>query len=238
MPTVKPRPKSKPVSKLRKSAPLFATVGDLLERLGGISAHRVCADPPPGTATVADYARRNGRTASGTLCELVDGTFVEKPMGSPESVIATEIIGRLWVYLAANPVGFMGGEGYFVRVGPQQVSVADGVVVLWKAGEPRRVKRCIITDDVPALVFEIPKPSNTKAEITRKLAEFFAAGTLVAWVVDSRTGTAEIYTSATDKVAVPRDGVLTAEAVLPGFALPLATAFAWLPKATPRGRKP
>ena len=57
------------------------------------------------------------------------------------------------------------------------------------------------------------------------MAEFFAAGTQVAWVVDSQTGTAEIYTSATDKVAVPRDGVLTAEAVLPGFALPLAVVF-------------
>ena len=130
------------------------------------------------------------------------------------------------MYLKANPVAYQGGSGYSVRVGPQQVRVADGVVVLWKAGEPRRIKNCIITDDVPAMVFEIPKPSNTKAEIARKLAEFFAAGTLVAWVVDSRTGTADIYTSATDKVTVPRDGVLTAEAVLPGFALPLAVLFA------------
>ena len=194
----------------------------LLRRLGDIPPDRVRADPPPGAATEADLIRLDGRKPK---CELIDGTLVEGAGGCPESYLTRVITGELGVYLKANPFAFQGGSGYSVRVGPQQVRVADGVVVLWKAGEPRRVKRCIITDDIPAMIFEIPKPSNTKAEIARKLAEFFAASTLVAWVVDSRTGTADIYTSATDKVAVPRDGVLTAEAVLPGFALPLAVAF-------------
>ncbi len=194
----------------------------LLRRLGDIPPERVRADPPPGTATEADLILLDGQKPK---CELIDGTIVEKTAGCPESYLSSQLIGELGVYLKANPIAFQSGAGYSVRVGPQQVRVPDGAVVLWNAGEPRRVKRCVITDDVPALIFEIPKPSNTKAEIARKLAEFFAAGTQVAWVVDSQTGTADIYTSATDKVAVPRDGVLTAEAVLPGFALPLAVVF-------------
>ena len=213
-----------PLTPRRLAVPQTATLpAGLLRRLGDIPPERVRLDPPPGTATEADLILLDGQKPK---CELIDGTLVERAGGCPESYLTCEIIGELGVYLKANPVAFQGGSGYSVRVGPQQVRVADGVVVLWKAGEPRRVKRCIITDDVPAMIIEIPKPSNTKAEIARKLKEFFAAGTLVAWVVDWRTGTAEIYTSATDKVAVPRGGVLTAEAVLPGFALPLAVLFA------------
>jgi len=195
----------------------------LLYRLGDIPPERVRAEPPPGTATEADLILLDGQKPK---CELIDGTLVERAGGCPESYLTCVITGEVGVYLKANPVAFQGGSGYSVRVGPQQVRLADGVVVRWKAGESRRVKSCIITDDIPAMIFEIPKPSNTKADIARKLAEFFAAGTQVAWVVDSRTGTADIYTTATDKVTVPRDGVLTAEAVLPGFALPLAVVFA------------
>ena len=194
----------------------------LLRGLGDISPDRVRADPPPGTATEADLVRLDGQKPK---CELIDGTLVERAAGCPESYLSAVITGEIGIYLKANPVAFQGGAGYLVRVRPQQVRVSDGVVVLWKAGEPRRVKRCVIAADVPAMIIEVFSPSNTKAEIARKLAEFFAAGTQVAWVVDSATGTADIYTSATDKVAVPRDGVLTAEAVLPGFALPLAVVF-------------
>ncbi len=206
-----------------KFAPPFATVGELLRRLGDISPDRVRADPPPGTATEADLLREENEKP---VCELIDGTLVEKAMGSPESFLAATIIGEIYLYLKSNPVGFLGAPDYLVRVSRDQVRVPDVAVTLWKAGEPRRVPRVAVADTAPALVVEVLSPSNTKAEIARKLAEFFAAGTQVAWVVDSQTGTAEIYTSATDEVAVPRDGVLTAEAVLPGFALPLAVVFA------------
>lgn len=204
-------------------APPFATVGELLRRLGDISPDRVRADPPLGTATEADLAHRDGLKPT---CELIDATLVEKAMGSAESFLAMTIAVKIGIYLESNPLGYLGGEAYLVRVSEAQVRAPDVAVTLWKAGGPQRVQRKAFADDIPALVVEVLSPSNTKAEIARKLGEFFVAGTLVAWVVDSQTGTADIYTTATDKVAVPRDGVLTAEAVLPGFALPLAVVFA------------
>ena len=146
-------------------------------------------------------------------------------MGNAESSLAMTIGGEIRIYLKVNRVGYLGGEAFLVRVSEKQMRAPDVAVTLWKAGEPRRIPSDALAVTVPALVVEVLSPSNTKAEIARKLKEFFAAGTLVAWVVNWRTGTAEIYTSATDKVAVPRDGVLTAEAVLPGFALPLAVVF-------------
>ncbi len=204
-------------------APPFATVGELLRRLGDISPDRVRANPPPGTAIEADLLCEKNEKP---ICELIDGTLVEKAMGSAESFLTATIIVEIGIYLKTNRVGFLGGEAYFVRVSEAQVRAADVAVTLWRQDEAHHVPRKAFADEVPALVVEVLSPSNTRAEIARKLAEFFAAGTLVAWVVDSATGTAEISTSPTDKVAVPRDGVLAAEAVLPGFALPLAVVFA------------
>ena len=58
----------------------FEDLGELLERLGGISPGRICLDPFPGTATKRDLLRKHGRPRK--LYELVEGTLVEKPMGA------------------------------------------------------------------------------------------------------------------------------------------------------------
>jgi hypothetical protein len=62
------------------------SVGDLLVSLGGISSARVRCDPALGTATVDDVIRVRDQTRR--ICELVDGTLVEKIVGAAESFIA------------------------------------------------------------------------------------------------------------------------------------------------------
>jgi hypothetical protein len=52
------------------------TLGDLLNRLGGVSLDRVRMTPPPGHATEGDVIDVEAR--ENRLCELVDGTLVEK----------------------------------------------------------------------------------------------------------------------------------------------------------------
>ena len=64
--------------------PNHRTVADLLERLGGIAAHRVLLDPMPGEATEQDVIDLHDR--ENRLFELVDGTLVEKVMGFDESI--------------------------------------------------------------------------------------------------------------------------------------------------------
>jgi hypothetical protein len=62
------------------------TLADLLASLGGISAARVRLRPFPGTATERDVIAIHDR--ENRLCELVDGTLVEKVMGFDESIYA------------------------------------------------------------------------------------------------------------------------------------------------------
>ena len=67
------------MSTLLTSSPSIPTLGDLLERLGGVPAERVRYFPLPGTATVADVVEIRDRERR--LCELVGGVLVQKPIG-------------------------------------------------------------------------------------------------------------------------------------------------------------
>jgi len=60
-------------------SPPSPRVSDLLEQLGDIPAFRVLLPPVPVTATVEDVVEVRNRERR--LCELVDGTLVEKGMG-------------------------------------------------------------------------------------------------------------------------------------------------------------
>ncbi len=64
------------MSTLLISSPEIPTLGNLLDRLGGISADRVRYYPLPGTATVADVAAIHDREE--TTFELIDGVPVAK----------------------------------------------------------------------------------------------------------------------------------------------------------------
>src|SRR5487761_519570 len=78
------------------------TVADLLERLGDIPPHRVRMKPYPGTATEKDVIAAEAALDK-RLCELVDGTLVEKPMGQYESRLAAVLIHLLETFLDKHP---------------------------------------------------------------------------------------------------------------------------------------
>lgn len=226
MPATKSRPKS------RKAAVPFATLGELLDRLGGITPHRVCADPPPGTATLRDFTRRDGRAASGAVCELIDRTLVEKPTGAQEPTIAIEIAYYIRRHLEDHPVAFVSGEAYPVLLAAGLVRSPDVSVTLWETRPDGTFPTGPVARDIPALAVEVISPSNTAGEMRRKLGHYFAAGVRVVWFVDPHNRDAAIYTGPDDVILLDATGVLTAESVLPGFKLPLAVVFAHGPDLT------
>src|SRR6267154_6789969 len=89
------------------------TLGDLLDRLGGISPDRVLCEPPPGQATEIDVTR--AETQEGRLCELVDGTLVEKAMGFNESLLAGALISLLRAFVIPRNLGLVSGEAGMMR---------------------------------------------------------------------------------------------------------------------------
>ncbi|HLL89917.1 MAG TPA: hypothetical protein VK324_11505, partial [Tepidisphaeraceae bacterium] len=82
--------------------------------LGDVPLERVILDPLPGTATEQDlllFVERDKR-----LCELVDGTLVEKPVGTEESLIATQIITAMNTFATARKLGLVYAPDALMRM--------------------------------------------------------------------------------------------------------------------------
>src|SRR5687768_11349658 len=99
------------------------TLGDLLESLGGISPARVLLNPSPGRATVQDVVQVRDRDRR--LCELVDGTLVEKPVGYRESVLALAIAAALRSFVVPRNLGLVTGESGMMQLFAGLVRIPD-----------------------------------------------------------------------------------------------------------------
>jgi len=211
----------------RTTKPPYPTVAGLIQQLGGIPGERIRMRPFPGTATEDDL-----NTPEGELCELIDGTLVEKAMGSEESFLAGSLFLEIATHVRAGGLGVtLPGDGY-IRLGPGKVRIPDVTYIPWESFPGGEFPDEAFWTVNPGLVVEVLSPRNTPKEIDRKLAELFAAGCKLAWVIDPPTKTAKVYTSPKRFKLLDETGTLDGGKVLPGFALPLAELFA--PPARPK----
>ena len=215
------------------------SLGDLLDRLGGVSPTRVLLTPPPGTATVRDGVRMRDRHKR--LCELVDGTLVEKVMGAKESYVGVRLSALLdrWNDDAGN-LGMILGADVTLKFLKKLVRIPDVSFTRWEQLPGRVVPAAPVPEVSPDLVVEVLSEGNTAREMERKLKEYFLAGVRLVWFVDDRTRSVRAYTSPDDSTAFGPGDTLTGGDVLPGFAVPVARLFENLPQtppAKPRKRK-
>jgi Uma2 family endonuclease len=203
----------------------------LHERLGGVPLTRIRRNPPPGSATEEDLLR-----AQKPICELIDGVLVEKPMGAVESVLGVHIARLIGNHVEAADLGVILGEAGYIRLGENHVRAPDVTFVPWSEFPNGEVPEDEAFWTVaPGLIVEVLSPGNTKAEIDRKLDEFFTAGCKLAWVIDPRKKTARVYTSAKKFKEYGKTDTLDGGKVLPGFKLKLADLFS---ATKPRKKKP
>lgn len=201
----------------------LVTVGDLLDRLGGIPARRVLLHPTPGTATEADLLKI--LDGNERICELVEGSLVEKPMGLEESMIALLIGAEILGFARRRRLGrISGGDGPY-RLFGGLVRLPDVAYISYDRLPGRKIPKAPIPDLAPDLAVEILSRSNTAAEIRRKLGEYFSAGVRLAWIVDPKKKTVRVYTSANQSTLLGDGDTLDGGDVLPGFRLPLARIF-------------
>lgn len=201
------------------------SLADLLRRLGNIPAHRVRLHPAPGTATEEDAIRNNESKLRTALCELVDGTLVEKPVGWEESAIAILIARLLGNFVQPRRLGTVLGADGMLRLVPGLMRAPD--VSFFARGRLRRYKQGgeRYPSIGPDLIVEVLSKSNTRAEIARKLDEYFAAGTRLAWVVDPKTETVRVHRSPRKSAVLRAGDVLDGGDVLPGLAIAVADLF-------------
>ncbi len=203
--------------------PNHRTVADLLERLGGIAATRVLLDPRPGEATEQDVVNLHDR--ENRLFELVDGTLVEKVMGFEESRFAAFLIGSLIAYLKTNNVGTVVGADGMMRLFPGLVRIPDAAFISWERFPKGKRKRGQIPAVSPDLIVEVLSKGNTRAEMVRKLEEYFRAGVRLVWYVDPKERTVRVHTALDQSALLREDQMLEGGDVLPGFTLSIREWF-------------
>jgi Uma2 family endonuclease len=199
-----------------------STLADLHAQLGEVPLRRIRLKPAPGTATEEDL-----RKAGKPICELIDGVLVEKAVGTRESMLGM-YIGRLLLnHIEPDDLGIVLGEAGFIRLGKGLVRAPDAAFIPWAAfpnGEPPEDEAYWSVS--PGLIVEVLSPDNRRGEIDRKLREFFEGGCTLAWVINPRTKSAKVYTSAKRFKELDATGMLDGGKVLPGFKLLLADLFA------------
>lgn len=201
--------------------PAVQTMAEVVRDLGDIPLERIRAKPAPGSATERDLLK-----AGKPVCELIDGVLVEKPVGDRESLLAAEISALVRNQIRADDLGVvLGADGYF-RLSGGQVRAPDVSFTPWSEFPDEEIPEEAYWSVAPALFVEVLSPKNTIAEIDRKLREFFAAGSRLAWVIDPKTQTAKVYTSPKRFKVIDARGTLDGGKVLPGFTLALADLFA------------
>lgn len=200
------------------------TAQDLVLRFGPIPLNRIVSEPAPGTATVEDAVRLDDR--ENRLCELIDGTLVEKTVGFYESFLAYRIGILLGQFVTAQNLGIIAGEAGMLQLLPDQIRIPDVSFV-----SHERLKGSGFPDEAaplfaPDLVVEIISRGNTREEMQRKLQEYFAAGVRAVWYIYPETRRVLNYSSAESVIELTENDMLDGGTVLPGFSMELKSFFA------------
>ena len=204
-----------------------ATIADLLDNLGGVPPNRVLVRPPPGTATEQDVIDIRAREKR--LCELVDGTLVEKAVGYRESLLALFLARVLDAFVRAKNLGLVSGPDGTMRLFAGLIRIPDVAYVSWQRVPGGRVPDRPVPDLAPDLAVEVLSEGNTPAEMARKRREYFEASVRLVWEVDPDARTVAVYTAPDQPTTLLRENeMLTGGDVLPGFTLALRELFAEL----------
>ena len=159
--------------------------------------------------------------------ELLDGVLAPMtPVKKAHWRVTAKLDRLLGAFAEQHGLGIAGPErGYLLRVNPDTVLAPD---VSFVAGD-----RDIDDDDLigfaalaPDLAVEVRSPSNSLAEMQRRVEIYLAAGCPLVWVVDPATRTVTVHAPDREPMLLGDDDHLSGEDILPGFSVPVAALFA------------
>jgi Uma2 family endonuclease len=160
--------------------------------------------------------------------EVVDGELVLIPKNDFfHGCICSELLAALLAFARANRLGAVldSSTGFWMK--NRNCRAPDISFVsrerLATLGFKHSTRRFF--PGAPDLAVEVLSPNNTRAEIDRRLRDFFESGTRVAWIIDPEAQHDEVCHSLTRRQLVGSGGFLDGGDVLPGFSYPIADLF-------------
>lgn len=163
----------------------------------------------------------------GDRYEIIDGELKERIMSFVSSEIASRIVAMLWNWARNGHPGYVTGSDGGYSIFP------------WTAGDVRMPDVSYISKGragklpargwlsiAPELAVEVVSPTDSASAVHNKALDYLRAGVPLVWVVFPERKTIEAFRSSDPARQVFTEGdTLTAENVLPGFAVPVAEIF-------------
>ena len=196
------------------------TLAQYLEKLGDEDPARILWTPRPGTATEEDFVKANHK-----LVELIDGTFVHKTVGNPESSLAMLIACRLAEWSEATDAGVVAIVTCPFWLAPGLIRLPDASFTAWGSLPTPNAHLQDCVQFLPDLAVEVLSLSDRPRAFARKVRDYFTYGTKLVWVADPRAETLIVHTPAGEATTLSRADTLDGGGILPGFSLPLADLF-------------
>lgn len=202
------------------------TASEVIAHFGDIPIARIRTNPPPGHATEADVISLHEH--DDRLCELIDGTLMEKAMGWQESDLAYAIGTMLRTYARSKKLGKVFGADGMFRLGAGQIRIPDVAFISAARFAGQTVQSGAFWELGCDLAVEVISPSNTRREMERKLSDYFNAGVQLVWLVFPIQREVAVYTSPTEFIVLKGEDELNGGTMLPGFSVRVADIFAEL----------
>ncbi len=158
--------------------------------------------------------------------ELIEGNLrpLMMPTGDTHGSCTALLTAFLVIPVAQHNLGsvFAAETGFLLQENPDVVKSPDFAFVAKLRMSPFTGKHAKVTPD---LVLETRSPSDRKAEIERKIAEWLSFGTKYVLDMNPAKETLTVYRPGAATVTLARADTFTAEDILPGFNLPLYKVF-------------
>ncbi len=160
---------------------------------------------------------------------LIDGElFWDLPPGGEHGILAVEIAYRLRVFLERPVPGKLTVETGYYPPGDRHTVLAPDLAFVSKARAPHPFPKKYVPV-MPDLAVEILSPTDSLQAVRRKAAVYLANGASLVWIVLPAEQGVDVCRASEgaglNTQFVGREGSLSGEDVLPGFALELSQLF-------------
>ncbi len=157
--------------------------------------------------------------------ELDEGELLETaPASEDHGNLETEIAFLLKQFAKQHDLGrvYAGDTGFRLSDG----TLRSPDVAFVRKARVEQVRSTGFGNGAPDLAVEIFSPSDSVAQLMRKVKQYFAAGTHTVWIVyPERREIHALEASGADRILTIEDQIDAPE-LLPGFATPIAAVFA------------
>jgi Uma2 family endonuclease len=149
-----------------------ANMAELHEQLGWIPLARIQLDSSPGLATEDDVIRI-AVSKTRPVCELLDGTLVEKAYHNWKSIQTAQFSSQLLGFIQKDDLGIVVGPTCAFRMKSGSVIFPDISFIPWDTFPDGEIPNEEISAIPPELAVKILLPENTVQETDRFVRELF-----------------------------------------------------------------